>query len=203
MRPIATNLRYWLLLLSVLLLLNLAFSIRTPAPGPASTSAAPKPLLSKPTITWDGSRPIRFTAVFQRSGSKLAVYADWGAAYGGGGNRDLMGGSGVFLPSPRVRIGYVDNFVVGQELDVVIAVVSESKGYEDVILQWGDGTYDNPKVNVTWGTYMGKIVVIEQDLREEAYPFLVIARSTKDAEGKPTPLPPLLIGPSYLRWFTN
>jgi hypothetical protein len=46
---------------------------------------------------------------------------------------------------------------------------------------------------------MGKIVVIEQGLREEAYPLLVIARSTKDAEGKPTPLRPLLIGPSYLR----
>jgi hypothetical protein len=97
----------------------------------------------------------------------------------------------------------VDNFVVGQELDVVVAVVSESKGYEDMILQWGDGKNDSPKVNVTWGTYMGKIVVIEQDAREEAYPFLIIARTRKDAEGKATPLPPLIIGPSYLRWFTQ
>jgi hypothetical protein len=143
------------------------------------------------------------TARFQRSGVNLRIYVDWGAAYGGGGSNDLLGGSGVFLPSPRVQIGTIDRFVVGQELDVVLAVISAGKGYDEVTLKWGDETHNNPKVNVTWGSYMGKIVAVDQTLHEEAYPFLVVARSRTNAEGKATALPPLLIGPSILGWIAK
>jgi hypothetical protein len=40
----------------------------------------------------------------------------------------------------------VDKFVVGQQLDVVVAIVSESKGDEDMILQWGEVAPENKTV---------------------------------------------------------
>jgi hypothetical protein len=200
---IANDFRYWLLVLAVLVLFNWALPLMASGQSFRATAAAAKQLLSKPSLEWDGSGPISFTARFQRGGTNLRVYVDWGAAYGGGGSNDLLGGSGGFLPSPRVQIGAVGKFVTGQELDVVLAAISGGKGYDDLMLKWGDDTQDNPKVNVTWGSYMGKVVVVEQDSREEAYPFLVIARSRTNAEGKATALPPLLIGPSILGWIAK
>lgn len=198
---IANDFRWWLVLLAALVLLNwvpIGASMTS-----ATAPAAVKQLLSKPSLEWDGAGPVRFTARYQRSGANLRIYVDWGAAYGGGGNSDLLGGSGVFLPSPRIQIGAIDRFVAGQELDVVLAVISAGKDYDDIELKWGAENYESPKVNVSWGSYMGKIVATEPNSREEAYPFLLVARSRANAEGKATALPPLLIGPSILVWFAK
>ena len=204
-RAVANDFRYWLAMVAVLILIGGVVPAFYPAdsetdttpsrtPGPANANR----VLSRATLDWDGSGPIRFIARFQQAGEKLPIYLDWDNAYGNGASGDqIMGG---FLPNERLQIGFVDKYVAGQELNIVLARISGVDDYERMALQWGEND-ENRKLGLAWGSYMGRIVVVGKGQRRETYPFLLVSRSRTNAAGKLTILPPVLIGPTVLSWI--
>lgn len=202
---VANDFRYWLVLVAVLVFIGSVVPAFFAAPSATNSMASRTPeaaganrVLSRPSLDWDGSGPIRFSARFQQTGEKLPIYLDWDTAYGNGASGDLI--MGGFLPNERIQIGLVDKYVVGQELNVVLTRISGADDYERMSLQWGESDR-NRKVGLAWGNYMGRIVVIGKEQHEESYPFLLVSRSRTNAAGKPTLLPPVLIGPSVLNWI--
>lgn len=158
------------------------------------------PLLKDPGINWvgwTGAGRVMFTATFRQSGEKLAVYLDYAGAGGGIGTLSVMNGPSFPLPENRLEIGFIDRYVVGQKLEVTVAIVSTTDGKQQ-IFQWGDQkyNYEQAKVGVTWGSYVGRIVIFGPDKKMETYPFMVISRSFENA-----PNPPVILGPKLLSVF--
>jgi hypothetical protein len=130
-------------------------------------------VLEQPVLIWDGKDgSITFRARVDRSGEKLPVYLDWGPA---GVPEQTIFNNG-FYSGPRVEIGFVERFVVGQSLSVTIGTVSTIEGGQQV-LQWGEPHYNNAKVGISQGAYVARVVIIGKDGKEERYPFLIIPTS--------------------------
>ncbi len=72
-----------------------------------------------------------------------------------------------------------------------MATVKDAKGGQRV-LQWGEEKYGNVKVGITWGNYLGNVVLIGPDDREERYPFAIISRSMPERPEIPVILSPQL-----------
>jgi hypothetical protein len=160
-----------------------------PIGGPPSES-----LLEQPVLIWDGKDgPITFRARIDHSGEKLPVYLDWGQA-GFFGQQIFNNG---FYSGPRVEIGFVERFVVGQSLSVTIGMVSTDPSGQQM-LQWGEPHYNNAKVGISQGGYVARVVIIGKDGKEERYPFLIIP--APHAPGSPSPwAPPTLVGTGVLQ----
>jgi hypothetical protein len=152
-------------------------------------------LIEQPTIEWDGHGPMLFHARFDRSGEKLPIYLDWGNAGNFGQNVFNSG----FISNPRVEIGFIERFAVGQSLSATIGSVTTTEG-DQQILQWGEPRYDNPKVGITQGGYVARVVIIGKDGKEERYPFLIIPRTPA---GSTTKLSPAIVGPQILEASTQ
>jgi hypothetical protein len=150
-------------------------------------------LFEQPSFEWDGKDgPIIFHARVDHPGEKLPVYLDWGNA-GGLGQNILNSG---FYSNPRVEIGFVDRFVVGQSLSVTVGTVSTIEGSQQQVLQWGEPRYNNTKVGISEAGYVARVVVFGKDGKEERYPFLIVPRSVV---GSVTKVPPAIIGTGVLQ----
>jgi hypothetical protein len=148
-------------------------------------------LLEQPSIDWDGKGPIIFHARVDHSGEKLAVYLDWGNA-GGFGQSIINSG---FYSGPRLEIGFVERFVVGQSLSITIGTVSTVEGGQQV-LQWGEPHYNNTKVGISGAGYVARVVIIGKDGKEERYPFLIVPRFIP---GSTSIVPPAIVGTGVLQ----
>jgi hypothetical protein len=169
-----------------------ALAIRTDDPYcPSRNYLATNTISQKRGDEWDGNGNVIFSAVALRSGEKLTVYLDYqlGPASPTGGGFVLPGQT---MPDARVEIGSIDHFSHDQRIRITLATVTDFEGHQQ-IFQWGDASYNNTKVGVTWGSYIGRIVLVSQDKSEEYYYFIVIPRSF---DGDPRP--PIIVGPDLM-----
>jgi hypothetical protein len=129
-------------------------------------------------------------------GEKLAVYLDYqlGPVSPAGAGFVLQG---QMMRDARVEIGSIDHFSRDQRIRITLATVTDAEGHQQVF-QWGDAFYNNTKVGATWGSYIGRIVLVHQDKSEEYYYFIVVPRSFGG-----DPRPPIIIGPNLISSLLN
>jgi hypothetical protein len=129
--------------------------------------------LEQPNIEWDErAASFIFRARVDRSVEKSPIYLDWGMAGIGGQpiiNQSMWG-------FPRIEIGFVERYAVGQMLRVTIGSMTTNEAGQQVF-QWGEPQYNNQKVSLGSTTsYVARVVIIGKDGKEERYPFFMIPR---------------------------
>ena len=156
-------------------------------------------LFTDEAIEWNGSGDVIFVFTALRSGEDLHVYLD--LRQGGGG---IPGDSYVFegqlVRQPRVEIGAISHFSIGQRLTVTLATVENVPGNQ-TLFQWGSRAYKNYTVGTNYNGYIGRIAVMEKNDKKEYHSYFIVeGRSFHDSKSNSTIVGPAFItGPDVLR----
>lgn len=143
-------------------------------------------LIYTPSVDLDGRR-IVFRGRYGRSGRGLVAYVTYAHAGGYGITTTpfaVLTGN-LNLREPRIKLTSISRFDRDEAVNVTVGTVTDADGGQQV-LQWGDEHLNNTKVGITWGSYFGYVIFVENGGAEHAYPFAVVQRSVADKPGPAT-----------------
>jgi hypothetical protein len=182
-------------------LATIIFIVRLYAAEPQSTSRSPpqvvdvQRLIKDPRLDWDVSGRLSLQGRFTRPGGPISVYVTYATTTGSTFARrpnTVLGGGGI-TGEPRIKVDSLSHFDREEKTDITLGFVTEDNGK---LLQWGQPQQNKTKIGITFGTYLGAVILVwNEGKNEEAYPFAIVATFEKtDRPGAQQP-PPIMIGP--------
>lgn len=165
---------------------------------PPGANVAPiDPLIQEGRLDWDAGGQVVFRGRYLRGGKNVNAYVTYGSSGGvpNGQNRVLGGGKPAV--EPRIRIDSVERFDKDAQAAIFVGRVTNVEGNQQVIT-WGRPELGNISVGITWASYFGCLVLVEEGGKENHYPFAIISRSQEGRAG-----PPTIVGPPLLSACPN
>lgn len=172
--------RPWIFMIvgAVLLATGVYYTLRPVSKIENSFDAGPLgSLIHDPAINLDAGK-ITLAGTFSRGGKDLNAYVTYGSA-GGPIPQQVL--SGPVAMAPRIKLGHTNRFDKGERAAILIGTIVPADGNQNIV-EWGDRNFTAERTGITWASNFGCIILVEQNGRENSYPFAIISRSVGGAQ---------------------
>jgi hypothetical protein len=183
---------------AALLATGLYYTVRPVAtPPPPGANVPTDPIIQDGRFDWDAADQVVFSGRYLRSGKHVNAYV----SYANLPQKRVLGGTGPSI-GPRIKIDSVDRFDKNAQASILIGRITSVEGNQQIIT-WGRPELGNMSVGITWGSYFGCLVLVEEGGQENHYTFAIIAAQDGLATQDRKVAPPTIVGPPLIATCPN